>query len=234
MLSTSQAVRRQAQKNSWIAFSAAKNQLRFASHSSNPEVSEIARIMSKKQESRIKNIPLNLLHNPSSPSSSSASFSALGESGSIAPGLSKAFSARILADSNNNGGDDSSKSPKTSSKSDKSDKNDKEDKQSDPEASKDESKPEPKSKKEPTSDESKTITPESTRQGTRSSRSKTSSQNSSERSSSLLQSKSPDPESRTNNTDHYFSVASASEKKQVLILPINRRPLIPGMNPNSC
>lgn len=226
MLSTSRIVQRQAQKNSLIAVGTVKLQLRYASHSSNPKVSQIARLAAnKKLEDRIKNVPIHLLNNSSSPAPTPL-FSTLDQPGSIMSGLEKSFSARILADSNNNGGnsDDSSKPVKSPPKSEN------EDKKSNFEDKENDSKPRSKSKNDPVSEELEPNTNEPARKSSRSPKSKSSkiATESPKSPASIFPPNPSNPEAQTNNTDRFFTVASASEKKQVLILPINRRPLIPG------
>lgn len=257
MLSSTHIIKRQTQQKSSRVFSLAASQLRFASHSAKSNATISRLITEKKQNDQIKNVPLNLLplshssssSNPNINSYKSPSLSSLNSNSSLMDG-SVSDRAKILANSNDNNDNSppSNNSPETPTKSKRErKKND----DSASEKSKDEKTPS--QDKESTESDSTSTTKDfksdkpSSKSSKSSKNSSTNNNNSNEKPSSSSagtpSSPSPGPgntvqsqsrplnatdPSRTNNTDILFTAASASNKKQVLVLPINRRPLIPG------
>lgn len=232
MLSSTQHIRNSCSRQTIGLLSSAKLQLRFASHSSKSDTILSNLLTKRKVADGVNKVPTHILPSPSSIKHSNElnQLKFLNQStSSFSRFDSPASSLKILADSNN-GNDDKPPlgSPVISRKKDNTTKEN--DQESD-----DKKTPET-TKKEKTKDTDVTDEPSSKSKKSsgksKSSESKSPKSTSSKSSSSSPKPKTPPPASannQQNNPESLFTSASAADKKQVLILPINRRPLIPGM-----
>lgn len=219
MLSSTQHIRNSCSRQSRILLSSAKLQLRFASHSSKSDSILSSLVTKRKIADGINKVPTHIL--PLSSINNPNDFNQLkflDQSSAFSRSDSSSNSLKILADSDN-GNDD--KSPPGSTPPDtKKDDTTKEKEETEQESN--EKKTPEKAKKEKKKDideSSKSKKPSSGKSKTTTSKKSPSKPPLSTVAENLKQ----------QSPEALFTSASASDKKQILILPINRRPLIPGM-----
>lgn len=241
MLSSSQALKRQGYHQTLRAVFQARSQFRFASHSAKPDAS-IARIIAeKKLNTRTKNVPLHLLPTiePSADSSSRNFLSAPLSSSFLSPLDGSSNGVKILASNDNNDNSPPSKNPDSPAKP-------KRERKKNDESNKPKEEETPAEEKTPAEETPESDAPAKSTRSSGSSKKKDSGKSNASKEAENASPAAPQPaqpaatteiqrprpinatDPTRTNTETLFSIASASEKKQVLILPINRRPLIPG------